>query len=154
MIDYLQRFFEQRMFTVKCKKIIAVFSVFAAALCVVLLFTPLNGLVTGTLGRIKPLSSTTWRAVIGSFGIFALLFCVFALYGIHSKRLNENLKIKLLTACIAGILAVTTYMAYRYGRQWLDSDMASEMILGNLLAKENRLVTSSWVYSTELHLLY
>jgi hypothetical protein len=28
------------------------------------------------------------------------------------------------------------------------------MILGNLLAKENKLVTSSWVYSTELRLVY
>jgi hypothetical protein len=32
--------------------------------------------------------------------------------------------------------------------------MASEMILGNLLAKENRLVTPNWVYSTELRLVY
>jgi hypothetical protein len=41
-----------------------------------------------------------------------------------------------------------------YGRQWINSDMASEMMLGKLLANENRLVTSSWVYSTELRLVY
>jgi hypothetical protein len=157
MTDYLQypqRFFEQSGFTAKCKRIVSILAVFAAVFCVLLLFSPLNGFVTGALARIKPLTNTTWRAVIGSFGVFGLLLCVFALYGIHSKKLNDSTQIKLLTACIAGILAATTYMAYRYGRQWLDSDMASEMILGDLLAKENRMVTSSWVYSTELRLVY
>lgn len=36
----------------------------------------------------------------------------------------------------------------------LDSDMSSEMILAELLAKENKLIISSWYYSTEIRILY
>ncbi|SFO35361.1 hypothetical protein SAMN05216351_10747 [Pseudobutyrivibrio sp. JW11] len=36
------------------------------------------------------------------------------------------------------------------GRYMLDSDMASEMILSDLLNKEHSIITHSWIYSTEI----
>jgi len=42
-----------------------------------------------------------------------------------------------------------------YGRNWLDSDMAAEMIFSKLLAEEGRFVASpNWYYSTEFRVLY
>lgn len=36
---------------------------------------------------------------------------------------------------------------------WINADDASELVLARLLAKENRLITDSWFYSTELRVL-
>lgn len=36
------------------------------------------------------------------------------------------------------------------GRNLLDSDMASEMVLANLMNKEHALITKNWIYSTEI----
>lgn len=42
-----------------------------------------------------------------------------------------------------------------YQDNWLDSDMAAEMIFSRLLAKEGRLIaTPNWYYSTEFRVLY
>lgn len=48
-----------------------------------------------------------------------------------------------------------TYLAvlavqYVYMRHCLDSDMASEMVLANLLNKEGKFLSANWYYSTEL----
>jgi hypothetical protein len=154
MIDHLEKLFGRETFTGKCKKIISVLAICGLAGSVLLLFSPLNGILIGIAERVKPIKSTTWRSFFGSTGIFVMLFCGCVLYNLYSHKINDAVKTRLLAALIAAILLVTTYMNFMYGRQWLDSDMASEMILGNLLAKENRLVTSSWVYSTELRLVY
>ncbi len=37
-----------------------------------------------------------------------------------------------------------------HGRAMLDSDMAAEMVLANLMYKEHALLTKSWIYSTEI----
>ena len=44
-------------------------------------------------------------------------------------------------------------LIYRNMPNFLDSDMSSEMVLGKLLAEENRPVTDSWYYSTEIRVL-
>ncbi|MDR2097330.1 MAG: hypothetical protein LBP37_02295 [Spirochaetaceae bacterium] len=153
-IDYLESLFKRRDFTDKCKKIISVLAFAGLAGCILLLFPPVNRALVEIAGRVKPITSTTWRTFLGSFGIFAALFCGIVLYNIYSRRLSGKVITILLTVFIAGILIFTTYINFVYGRQWIDSDMASEMILGKLLANENRLVTPGWVYSTELRLVY
>lgn len=35
----------------------------------------------------------------------------------------------------------------------LDSDMASDLMLGNILSKENGILSEQWMYSTELRVL-
>jgi hypothetical protein len=154
MIDYIQGLFEKREFVDRCKKLIALISLCAIAAGVLIVFSPLNRWIIRTLERIKPLTSTTWPEFINPSGIFITLFFIFVLYILYPRKINYRAQINILYLCIAGILAVSTYMAYIYGRQWINSDMSSEMILGNLLAKENKLVTSSWEYSTELRLVY
>jgi hypothetical protein len=154
MIDGIQRLVERRGFVLACKKAASAIAFCAVAAGVLMVFSPLNGWLISTAERVKPIQGMTWRAFIDSFGIFAALFGLFVLYNLYPQKLRDKAKTNVLYICIAGILAVFTWMAYVYGRQWLDSDMASEMILGNMLAKENRLVTPNWVYSTELRLVY
>ena len=55
---------------------------------------------------------------------------------------------------LALTLVFITVFSYRYGWQWIDSDSASEMILGKLLAAENTFVSGNWFYSTEIRLVY
>ncbi|MDR2601596.1 MAG: hypothetical protein LBC53_03990 [Spirochaetaceae bacterium] len=157
MIDDIERLFKQREFISKCKRLITFTAVFAVLASVLIFaFSPqFKSFMENILGRPDhPIKTLTWRSFIVSFGIGVPLLCLFVLSYLYSQRIPEKIKINVLYFCIAGILAAVAYMAYRYGRQWLDSDMASEMVLGNLLAKENRLVTSSWKYSTELRLVY
>jgi hypothetical protein len=154
MLDYVQRLFERRGFVDGCRKLITIIALCAIVGGVLIVFSPLNTWLISTAEHVKPLTNTTWREFINSYGVFITLFFVFVLYILYPQKAGDKAKINILYLCIAGILAVSVYMAHVYGRQWIDSDMSSEMILGNLLAKENALVTSSWVYSTELRLVY
>lgn len=51
----------------------------------------------------------------------------------------------LAAAWLAGVALV-----WRFGRTLLDSDMASEMVLADLLNREGGILSSNWYYSTEL----
>lgn len=57
------------------------------------------------------------------------------------------ISIILIIFIIIGILITK----YTYNR--LDSDHSTELILSNLLSKENKLITSNWYYTTELRVL-
>ncbi len=48
---------------------------------------------------------------------------------------------------------ILTLFDYKYGKQYLDSDMASEMVLANQLNKEGVLLSENWFYSTEIRIL-
>jgi hypothetical protein len=154
MIDYIQNLFERREFVDMCKKLITVIALCAVAAGALIVFSPLNAWVISTAERIKPLTSTTWTEFVNSYGIFIILFFAFVLYYLYPRKIGDKAKISILYACIAGILAVSAYMMHKYGNQWINSDASSEMVLGKLLAKENKLVTSSWEYSTEIRLVY
>ncbi len=54
------------------------------------------------------------------------------------------------TGCIVGIWSILLWNRIEYQ---LDSDMSSELILGNILSKEHGLLTDKWMYSTELRVL-
>jgi hypothetical protein len=54
---------------------------------------------------------------------------------------------------IMGYLFSVAFMA-KYGRSYLDSDMASEMVLADLLNKDGGLLSTNWFYSTELRVAY
>ncbi len=51
----------------------------------------------------------------------------------------------LAAAWLAGVA-----LMWRFGRTLLDSDMASEMVLADLLNREGGILSSNWYYSTEL----
>jgi hypothetical protein len=92
-------------------------------------------------------------------GIDGLLLCLCCL---HSKKIARSLSDPKndrifswlgLGITLAGLAFVTAF-SYRFGRQWLNSDHASEMILAEILAEDNTLVSVRWNYSTELRLVY
>jgi hypothetical protein len=90
------------------------------------------------------------------------IVCVLLLCCAFSKRItafleearNEKKITTVLSILIILMLFFFTFFSYRHGRQWLDSDHSSEMVLGKLLAEENVLVSRNWHYSTELRLIY
>jgi hypothetical protein len=51
----MERLFELRDFAEKCKKTLAVLAVCGIAGSILLLFTPLNGVIIGIAERIKPI---------------------------------------------------------------------------------------------------
>jgi len=93
---------------------------------------------------------------------FGLIVLLFALACLFSKTIasfledvkNDKLIIIFSSIIIAFLLCFTSIFSYRYGWQFLNSDHSAEMFLGKLLAQENKFVTSSWKYSTEIRLIY
>ena len=97
-----------------------------------------------------------------SLPFFGFVFFLWLLSCLFSKTIdrfffNANYAKYVLTIAIGILFAMlifTSVYSYKYGRQWLNSDHASEMILGRLLAEENVLVSPNWRYSTEIRLIY
>ena len=57
---------------------------------------------------------------------------------------------KCLWLCLCAALLISICFIALKGRKYLDSDMASEMILANLLNQEGGVLSKNWFYSTEL----
>lgn len=56
---------------------------------------------------------------------------------------------------LAGAILILVVLNIFWGNNWIDSDMAAEMIFSKLLAEEGSLIASSnWYYSTEFRVLY
>ncbi|MDR0472970.1 MAG: hypothetical protein LBH43_04810, partial [Treponema sp.] len=94
-----------------------------------------------------------------SFGLAALILALCCLFSkTISAFLEDTENTRLITVFAAGtgamLLGFIGIFAYRRGAQWLNSDHASEMVLGKLLADENTLVSRNWHYSTEIRLIY
>ncbi len=60
---------------------------------------------------------------------------------------------KCLWLCLCVALLISICFIALKGRKYLDSDMASEMILANLLNQEGGVLSKNWFYSTELRVL-
>ena len=54
------------------------------------------------------------------------------------------------------VLAYVITMGYLvlHGRNYIDSDMSSEMVLANLLNKEGGILSKNWGYSSEIRVFY
>lgn len=56
---------------------------------------------------------------------------------------------------LGGVFLLLVWMNAFYLENWIDSDMAAEMIFSHLLMEEGRLIaTPNWFYSTEFRVLY
>ena len=67
---------------------------------------------------------------------------------------NKSKLFKILSyVVLAGVMFISFYYIKTHIYQTLNSDDASELILGKLLANENTLISKSWYYSTELRVL-
>lgn len=58
-------------------------------------------------------------------------------------------------AALAGAFLILIVANIGWGNNWIDSDMAAEMIFSKLLAEEGKWIsTANWYYSTEFRVLY
>lgn len=111
----------------------------------------------------RPVNSFTERLYsLLTLPLIGFSACGFALCCIFSKQIDsfikdsKNEKTIIVISCIIifFVLALTCIFFYIHGHKWLNGDSSAEMVLGKLLADENKLVTPSWLYSTELRLVY
>ncbi len=71
----------------------------------------------------------------------------------EAKRRNRERLLGLLLLCGAAFVLLLLNLFYL--ENWLDSDMAAEMIFSRLLLDERKVIaTGSWFYSTEFRVLY
>lgn len=56
---------------------------------------------------------------------------------------------------LGGVFLILVVLNIGWGNNWIDSDMAAEMIFSKLLAEEGKFIaTADWYYSTEFRVLY
>ena len=65
------------------------------------------------------------------------------------KELTFSVSLLWLLGCIA---AACVFVA-KYGTNFIDSDMSSELVLGKLLSEQGGILAENWFYSTEIKLL-
>ena len=71
------------------------------------------------------------------------------------NRPKKNFPDYVSVLALAGALLILVVLNILWGNNWIDSDMAAEMIFSKLLAEEGNLIaTSNWYYSTEFRVLY
>lgn len=71
------------------------------------------------------------------------------------KKINKEDFFNILPYIWLVIAFVCTYVAiYLKGRVYIDSDMAGEMILSDLLNKEGSILSKNWYYSSEIRIFY
>ena len=52
------------------------------------------------------------------------------------------------------VILFSAYTAHHFAYNINDSDAASELVLGNLLAEQNKIITTDWYYGSELRLFH
>lgn len=71
-----------------------------------------------------------------------------------TKALDEWLSIQNMVGIVCVVLSLIWIFYYNMNREGLlSSDMSSELVLANLLSKENALLSNKWIYSTELRVI-
>ena len=130
-------------------------AVFAGIMiCFILLLPPIQKKIISLINtETSPLLSLPFAAQV--IFIFALC-CLYAknIFSFLDNSVNLRLVYAVTIAAIMLTLGYIGFFSYRHGWQWLDSDHASEMVLGKILAEENTLVSPLWHYSTEIRLVY
>jgi len=155
------------------RKPAAIFLLIGMAICIMPLLPPVQNAVFSLVGI--GITETVGNRDIAqggeladrltallSLSFVALVVLLYAFCCLFSQRianfLEEEKSKKITIASLAGLtvllLVLISVFSYRHGWQWLDSDHASEMILGQLLAEENVFASRNWGYSTEIRLIY
>ncbi|MCL2138756.1 MAG: hypothetical protein FWH41_04405, partial [Treponema sp.] len=134
----------------KTKKTAIILTLAGIGICVYLLLPPVQKFFA------------SHAAANASLPFAALVVLVFALCCLYAKNIcaflekagEKRLFLIFLASLILTGICFTGIYAYHYGHLWLDSDHASEMVLGKHLADNNVLVSTGWYYSTELRIIY
>ena len=103
--------------------------------------------------RIDALLSLPFTGFMGCAFLFCCVFSKQIAAFLESPEYQKKNTVILSFAALL-LLVFNSVFIYRYGRQWLNSDTSSEMVLAKLLANENTLVSRNWYYSTEIRLVY
>lgn len=69
-------------------------------------------------------------------------------------KVNERLISLIVTAVLILTLGFIYIFSYRFGWQWLDSDISSGIVLGRFLADENVILSAKWIYGNEIHIIH
>jgi hypothetical protein len=149
----------------KTRKVIITILCVGFFVCLVFLLPPVqNAVVTLIQSHIhRPVSSFQGRLYsLLSLSVVGCMFCAVCLCALFSDKISDflsagkNTKRIVFSAALVyiAVLAFIFVFTYLRGHQWLNGDHSAEMVLGNLLAEENRFVSPNWAYSTELRLVY
>jgi hypothetical protein len=139
------------------KKILAVLCFLAIAVSALMMIPPVNNKIAGiakSFANIEAKFSMTWQSVIYVYAGSAFVIAAVILSYLFVRKASYKVQSILYTILITSLLLFISFIVYKFGYRWLESDLSSEMVLANLLAGENKLVTTSWYYSTELRLIY
>ncbi|MDR2484060.1 MAG: hypothetical protein LBD55_01530 [Treponema sp.] len=160
---FVTRIYESK----KLRALLTALLIAGALLCVIPLLPPVqNAIFSFVDARISRRGAggafSDRLSSLLSLPFAGFIVCVFFLCCAFSKRIaafleeagNEKKIITAATGITVLLLVFIAVFSYRHGRQWLDSDHSSEMILGKMLAEENVLASRNWHYSTELRLIY
>jgi len=75
--------------------------------------------------------------------------------GVTGKKAGNKYGNYVAYGALTAVFALLLWMNVFYLENWIDSDMAAEMIFSRLLTEEGRLIaTPNWFYSTEFRVLY
>jgi len=156
----------QAYHSTKLRKLTIILLCTGILICVILLFPHVQNALfsfidTNRRSDVYGTFESRLRSLL-SLSFFGLFVFIFALCCLFSKTIasflenskNTHLIVALATGTGALLVGYISIFSYQYGWQWLDSDHSSEMILGELLAGENTLVSRNWHYSTEIRLIY
>jgi hypothetical protein len=149
----------------KTRKVIIAILLVGFFACLVFLLPPVqNALVTLIQSHIhRTISSFQERLYsLLSLSVVGFMFCATCLCALFSDKISnflsadKNTKSIVFSAALVYIAVLAFIFAFTYfhGHQWISGDPSAEMVLGNLLAEEKRLVSQNWAYSTELRLVY
>ncbi|MDR2501260.1 MAG: hypothetical protein LBD37_09345, partial [Treponema sp.] len=148
----------------KTRKALTVIALIGMAVCALPLLPPVQSFVLQFIMARRTLNVQAQARLItlltlpmAGFAASALLLCCVFSEKIATALAAPKSNAVVLRAffALAGLLLVfIAVFSYRHGRQWLDSDHSSEMVLAKLLAEEHSLVSPNWHYSTELRLVY
>ena len=157
-------FLSQLFNSTKIKRLAVILLSIGICVCFILLLIPVqNAIISFVVERhsgsgdfevkLRSILSLPFVGIV----LFILAFC--CLFSGNIAEFLENPKntllIKISAAGICVLLqAFISIFSYKNGWKWLDSDQASEMVLGRLLANENTFVSRNWHYSTEIRLIY
>jgi len=163
----LEFFLTQIYNSVKIRKLAIVFSFAGILICAAFLLPPIRNAIfsfvdanisrKGSGGTFENRFTSLLPLSFFGFVVFIFVLCCLlskTIAAFLENGKNTQLIISLAVGMTALLLCFITVFSYRKGWQWLNSDNASEMVLGKLLADENVFVSRNWHYSTEIRLIY
>jgi len=156
MITKIENFTSEDINVKSIKQIFTFIFIAIILICAVILLPQVNSILIKKAESVRSIESmnTTWQSVIISFALSGIIFSVVFLCGFYFEKISLKGLKSLYGFFTLVLLLFISFISYRYGSKWLNSDHSSEMVLSKLLSQENKLMSVNWYYSTELRIIY